>query len=478
MFAQSNLLKAAFALGLGLLAGCGESNTYVPPPPPAVTVAPPVQRTITRYLESTGNTAAVNTANLVARVSGFVQSIGYKDGEQVKKGAVLFTIEPESYELKLKQSEAAQDSAKATVVQTEGDFQRQSDLAARGSASKAALDNATASRDNAQANLKQAEINTRLAAINYGYTRVEAPFDGSVTARKVSVGDYVGGSGSPTVLATIVQIAPIYVNFSINEQDVLRIRAEIRQRGLTQADLDKVPVEVGLQTETGYPHKGTLNYRSPTVDASTGTLAVRGDSRQSQCGPVARPTSCGCGCRSASRPAHCWCRTVALGSRPERALSCWWSTKTMLSSSAPSRSVSVEGNLQVIEKGLVRRRPRHRQRPAAGGAGSEGRPANRARRRGGEVSRRSMISKFFIERPGPRQRHRDPDCRDRRGGAAAIAGGAISRRRAADRAGDDALSRRQRPHRHRHRGAADRAAGQRRRRHDLHAVLRRRRRLL
>ncbi len=275
MFGYSYRSTTALLLGLGLLAGCGESNTYVPPPPPSVTVAPPVQRTITRYLESTGNTAAVNTANLVARVSGFVQSIGYKDGEQVKKGAVLFTIEPESYELKLKQSEAAQDSARATVVQTEGDFQRQSELAARGSASKAALDNATASRDNAQANLKQAEINTRLAAINFGYTRVEAPFDGSVTARKVSVGDYVGGSGSPTVLATIVQIAPIYVNFSINEQEVLRIRAEVRRRGLTPADLDKVPVEVGLQTESGYPHKGTLNYRSPTVDASTGTLAVR-----------------------------------------------------------------------------------------------------------------------------------------------------------------------------------------------------------
>jgi RND family efflux transporter MFP subunit len=265
----------ACLLSLGLLAGCGESNTYVPPPPPKVTVAPPVKRAITRYLESTGNAAAVNTANLVARVSGFVQAVGYRDGERVKKGTVLFTIEPESYQLKLKQSEAAQDSAKATAVQTEAEFQRQSELASRGNASKAALDNATASRDNAQANLKQAEINTRLAAINYSYTRVEAPFDGTVTARKVSVGDYVGGNSSPTVLATIVQVDPIYVNFSISEQDVLRIRAEIRRRGLTPADLEKVPIEVGLQTEEGYPHKGMLNYRSPTVDASTGTLAAR-----------------------------------------------------------------------------------------------------------------------------------------------------------------------------------------------------------
>lgn len=264
---------AALALGLAL-AGCGQSNTYVAPPPPKVTVAPPVKRAITHYLESTGNSAAVNSASLVARVSGFVEAIGYRDGGKVKKGTVLFTIEPESYELKLKQSQAAENSAKATLKQTTADYQRQADLAKTGAASKAALDNSTASRDNAEANLQQAEVNTRLAAINVGYTHVTAPFDGIVTARKVSIGDYVGG-GSPTVLATIVQLDPIYVNFTVSEQDVLRIRAEIRRLGLTQADLNKVSVEVGLQTEEGYPHKGTLDYRSPTVDSSTGTLAVR-----------------------------------------------------------------------------------------------------------------------------------------------------------------------------------------------------------
>jgi len=257
-----------------ILGGCGESNTYVPPPPPKVTVANPVQRSVTTYLEATGNSAAVNSADLVARVSGFVQAINYKDGDMVKMGAELFTIEPESYELKLKQSQAAEDSAKATLKQAQTDYQRQADLAKSGTASKQALDNATATRDTAQANVQQAEVNTKLAAINLGYAHVTAPFDGIVTTRKVSVGAYVGG-GSPTVLATIVQLNPIYVNFNVSEKDVLRVRAEIRHRGLTPADLDKVPVEVGLQTEEGYPHKGTLNYRSPTVDPSTGTLAAR-----------------------------------------------------------------------------------------------------------------------------------------------------------------------------------------------------------
>ena len=265
---------AALAFSLAL-AACGESNTYVAPPPPKVTVAPPVQRSVTIYLNATGNTAAVNTANLVARVPGFVQTINYEDGALVKKGTLLFTIEPESYELKVKQSQAAQSGAQAALKQTQADFERQSTLAAQGNASKAALDTSTANRDNAKANLQQAEINTRLAEINYGYTSVAAPFDGVVTARKVSIGDYVGANSTPTVLATIVQSDPIYANFNVDEQDVIRIREQIRKRGLTPEDLKKVPVEVGLQTEEGYPHKGHLDYASPTVDSSTGTLAAR-----------------------------------------------------------------------------------------------------------------------------------------------------------------------------------------------------------
>jgi RND family efflux transporter MFP subunit len=266
-------IAAALTASAGVTA-CGEDNRYVAPPPPQVTVATPVRKQVTRYLEATGNTAAINTANLVARVPGFIQKINYSDGDHVKEGAVLFIIEPESYELKLKQSQAAEASAKASLEKAEQDYQRQFELASRGTASKAALDNATANRDTALAALKQAEINTRLAAINDGYTRVTAPFDGIVTARKVSVGEYVG-STSPTVLATIVQFTPIYVNFTLSEQDVLMVRAMLRKEGIKPEDLKKVPVEVGLQSDAQYPHKGTLDYAAPNVDATTGTLAVR-----------------------------------------------------------------------------------------------------------------------------------------------------------------------------------------------------------
>ena len=257
------------------LAGCDQRNSYVPPPPPKVTVAQPVTGSVTLYLQATGNSAAINTGNLVARVPGFVETINYKDGDLVKKGQVLFTIEPESYKLKLDQSQAAEESARATLKQNEADFERQKNLVKTSAVSQSAYDASLAVRDNARANLQQAEINTKLAAINYGYTSVAAPYDGIVTARQVSIGDYVGGTSTPTVLASIVQLDPIYVNFTVDEQDVLRIRAEIRKRGLTPEDLKKVPVEVGLQTEEGYPHQGMLDYASPTVDASTGTLSAR-----------------------------------------------------------------------------------------------------------------------------------------------------------------------------------------------------------
>ncbi|WIW45178.1 efflux RND transporter periplasmic adaptor subunit [Bradyrhizobium sp. 62B] len=263
------------AASVAVLAGCEDKNTFVAPPPPKVDVATPVQRPVTRYIEATGNTAPIKNVDLVARVQGFLQSIDYQDGSFVKQGTQLFTIEPETYKLKLEQAQAAETGAQASVRQSEADYKRQAELVQRQAVSQATLDNSTSTRDNAQANLQQAQANTRLAQVNYGYTKVTAPFDGIVSAHMVSVGELVGVS-SPTQLASIVAMDPIYVNFTVNEQDVLRIRAEATRRGLTPADMKQFPIQVGLQTETGYPHEGKLDYVSPTLNQSTGTLAVRG----------------------------------------------------------------------------------------------------------------------------------------------------------------------------------------------------------
>src|SRR6266498_91830 len=196
--AQLAACAAAGVLAVALL-GCGQENRYVAPPPPKVT----------RYLEATGYTSAINTTNLVARVQGFLEKINYKDGDDAKEGATLFVIEPEPYKLKLEQARAAEAGAQASLKQAEAEFERQSELASRQVTSKQALDNATANRDSARARLKQAEVDTAQAALNLGYTEVKAPFDGIVTARRVSLGELVGANG-PTQLASIVQTVPVW----------------------------------------------------------------------------------------------------------------------------------------------------------------------------------------------------------------------------------------------------------------------------
>lgn len=257
-----------------LLSACSEENTYVAPPPPKVEVALPLKQTVTPYLYATGNTTAVNTTTLVARVSGFIQEIDYKDGDEVKAGARLFLIEPEPYELALEQAKAGQGSADASAKQSGAELKRQQEMLTQKVISQSSADQSAAAAAVDAAKQQQSAVDVKQAELNLSYTEVKAPFDGIVTARQVSMGQLVG-AGSATTLATIVQLDPIYVNFTISERDVLRIRAAIAKRGLTAQDLKKVPVEVGLQTETGYPHKGTLDYAAPEVTASTGTLAVR-----------------------------------------------------------------------------------------------------------------------------------------------------------------------------------------------------------
>ena len=269
-------ILAACGLAFALtLTACGEKNTFVPPPPPKIEVAQPLKKTVTRYLEATGNTAAVNTTTLVARVQGFIQAIKYNDGDPVKAGDVLFVIEQKPYQLSLEQAEAGQSSAQADTKKAEADYKRQVDLAAKNIASQATLDQSTAAKDAAIAKQTQSEVDIEQAKLNLSYTEVKAPFDGIVTARDVSLGQLVG-AGSPTTLATIVQLDPIYVNFAVSETDVQDIRSSMRAQGLTRDDLKKIPVEVGLQSEQGYPHRGTLDYAAPTITAATGTLLVRG----------------------------------------------------------------------------------------------------------------------------------------------------------------------------------------------------------
>ena len=256
--------------------GCKRQQTaFVAPPPPEVIVAQALRQVVTPYLEATGNTVAYNQVDLVARISGFLQEIRYTDGAIAHRGDTLFVIEPAPYQARLEQAQAALASAQAQAVQTDAEYERQASLGRTDYSSRSQVDQARAARDSNRATVLNDQAGVTLAATNLGYTQVTAPFDGIVTAHQVSVGSLVGAN-SPTTLATIVQIDPIYVGFTISEQDVLRIRASFRPTGVSEKELSKVPVEIGLMTETGYPHRGTLDYASPTVDTSTGTLMVRG----------------------------------------------------------------------------------------------------------------------------------------------------------------------------------------------------------
>jgi RND family efflux transporter MFP subunit len=210
------LVSVGTSAVIGLLlvvAGCRKANQYAPPPSAKVSVAKP---------QATGNTAAVASVDLVARVQGFVQAISFTDGAAVKTGDILFTIEPLPYQAKLQQAQAAEASAQAQLTNAQINYNRQESLQRGAVASVQTLDDARAQRDTAQANLAQAQANTQLAAINYSYTRVLAPFNGRMTAHLVSIGDLVGTS--PTKLATIVQMDPMNVTFNVSEQEVQRVR--------------------------------------------------------------------------------------------------------------------------------------------------------------------------------------------------------------------------------------------------------------
>ncbi|QWW70328.1 efflux RND transporter periplasmic adaptor subunit [Rhizobium sp. WYJ-E13] len=264
-------------IGMTALAACdGSSNTYVPPPPPAVRVAQPVQEAVTLYFELTGNTAPLNSVDIEARVQGYLQSIDYQDGTTVTKGTKLFGIERDTYQAQLDQAKASLASQQASQVGAKQEYDRQLNLMKQQVTTQTAVDSAKATLDEANAQILNAQANVELATINLGYTEVIAPFDGTVTNHLVDIGTLVGVSG-PTKLASIVQADPIYAYFNVSETQVLLIKDMLRKQGRTfkQTDLPSIPAELGLQSEEGYPHKGHLDYVSPQLDASTGTLQVR-----------------------------------------------------------------------------------------------------------------------------------------------------------------------------------------------------------
>jgi membrane fusion protein, multidrug efflux system len=259
---------------LVILPGCKEQARPEPPPPPKVTVAQPLHRTATDYLELTGNTQAIYTVQLVARVAGYLEQVLFRDGQIVKKGQPLFIIQRNTYEDSLRQAEATILQYRAQLQYAESQFTRYSNLIQHNAATQSDVDNWRYQRDLAQANLRSAEAQRDLAQLNLDYTLVTAPFDGRMDRRQVDPGNLVGSGGS-TVLASINQIDPMYVYFNISDLDLSRL---LKRTGGIPGPLDarKWPLHVGLPGEEGYPRRGYLDFAAISLTSNTGTLLMRG----------------------------------------------------------------------------------------------------------------------------------------------------------------------------------------------------------
>jgi RND family efflux transporter MFP subunit len=257
-----------------VLEGCEQKSTYVAPPPPTVTVSQPVQRQITDHLDLTGNTQAVNTVQLRARVQGILEKVLFQDGDRVKKGQLLFLIQQNTYQARLQQAEADVQAQKSRLDHAVTEFTRFSNLLRQKAASQTDVDNWQYERDSARASLMAAEARRSLAKLDLDYTQVTAPFNGRIDRRLKDPGNLVG-VGEETVLAEINQIDPIYVYFTINEKDVLRLREENRETP-GQSNGTKQPLHFGLANEKGYSHEGRLDFAAISVTPTTGTLLLRG----------------------------------------------------------------------------------------------------------------------------------------------------------------------------------------------------------
>src|SRR5262249_1268997 len=257
-----------------VLLGCKGKPQQQTPPPPKVTVAQPVQRAVTDHLELTGNTQAIYTVQLVARVAGYLENVLFQDGQMVKKGQPLFLIQHNTYEANLRQAEATILQYRAQLAYAEAQLARYSNLVQERGASQSDVDNWRYQRDAAQANLRSAEAQRDLAKLNLSYTDVRAPFDGRMDRRLKDPGNLVG-SGENTVLAQINQIDPIYVYFNISDIDLAHLMKGTR--GIPgPTDAHKWAVFAGLPNEEGYPHRGSLDFAAISLTTTSGTLLMRG----------------------------------------------------------------------------------------------------------------------------------------------------------------------------------------------------------
>jgi len=280
-YAGNGLVVRSFALALSL-AGC-DSNTYVEPPPPKVTIAQPLIQDVTDYLEFTGTVVASEKAEARARVSGVLQSMHFVPGTMVTEGDLLFVIDPAEYEADLQAAEAELAGAKSNYDRAKIEYGRAQTLYKEKAGAESDVVKWRVEKELASADILRAEAKVARAELNLGYTQVTAPLTGRVGRNEVDIGNLVG-EGEATVLTEVTLFDPIYAYFNLNERDLLRVmdiyRKAAETRGLdprTVSDKElEIPLNLGLADEEGYPHEGLFDFAESGVDPETGTLQLRG----------------------------------------------------------------------------------------------------------------------------------------------------------------------------------------------------------
>jgi RND family efflux transporter MFP subunit len=254
--------------------GCNRSQTKLPPTTAAkVLVSTPITGTVTDYEEFTGQTEAMRTILVRARVTGYLDRVLFTEGAEVKQGDSLFVIDQRTYQAEVDRAQANLTQARAHLARLQLDYNRFEKLLPTKAISQEDFDKASGDRDEAAAAVKVAEAALQSARLNLDFTTVRAPISGRISRQMIDAGNMVRADDTP--LTTIVSLDSIYAYFDVDERTMLRIR-RLFQAGKIKAEKEfQVKVELGLTDEEGFPHQGTVNFVDNRLDVTTGTLRLR-----------------------------------------------------------------------------------------------------------------------------------------------------------------------------------------------------------
>jgi RND family efflux transporter MFP subunit len=268
-------LAAIAIASASLLASCGEAQKQAAPPPPKVTVAKPIQRTIIDQDEYVGRFVPIDVVEVRARVSGYLDQIHFTDGQMVKQGDLLFTIDKRPYQNTLDQARANLQTAKSNLAFTQSDLARGQQLVRERTISEQIYEQRAQAFRNAQASVAASEAMVRQAELDLEYTELRAPITGRIGDRRVTQGNLVmGGTGSTTLLATIVSLDPIRFEFTFDEGALLRYQ-RLASGKSEVAGLGGTAVRLKLLDETDFSHPGRMDFVDNVIDRASGTIRGR-----------------------------------------------------------------------------------------------------------------------------------------------------------------------------------------------------------